>query len=576
MGRTNKFYNFIAYGNFSDENIEYLKQDTGNNDTQLIRNAFERLQDLIKGFNGTEYEIGIIENTITFIKVICSKQKFSEFEIRTNKNRIKRRRAELINCREESKLFKKELLSLINKLDEIILDKNIDPDSLRELVKKLIDKKEDVNIIKKFLNINKEAIVDSVELFDIVFNKALESIQNNSRDIFYYITLLKIVYTSKINVKEYHNRLMSIGKNKWKNEIEYIINGLRRPYDTERVLNKYDIVAEPQEYSIINIKKTNHNEKIITLDEYRTNLRDDAISITKDGNLYIVKIYVTDVGGIIKPNSPADLVARNNFKCICLPDNRIDIFNPAIETRLSLNENQPRKVMALTVVFTNDGKIVDYHLNKENIIVKKNLTYSQGDRIIRSLSDDEFYNDLNDLKTLANTLRLANKAKKEYWHKKDAIKDNSIHLFESDIIVGELMHVYNKLLPRIASDNHSPYVYRTQEKEYITSLMKELNIEINDWTKNIINGLYLDSKYSSVPRPHHGLREKKYSHSSAPARRYVDTYNQYLTHQFYFKDIPEFFDSETFDDMVEYFNQRDLELSLMNAEYIRAFELKRK
>ena len=46
MGRSNKLLNFIKYSNFSEDNINYLMEDTGKNITQLIRDSFE----LIKTF----------------------------------------------------------------------------------------------------------------------------------------------------------------------------------------------------------------------------------------------------------------------------------------------------------------------------------------------------------------------------------------------------------------------------------------------------------------------------------------------------------------------------------------------
>ena len=81
MGRTNKLYSFIKYGNFSDDNINYLKQDTGKNNGQLIRDSFDRLISSAKSFNNTDYEIGLMKNNIELIKILCSKQKFDADEI---------------------------------------------------------------------------------------------------------------------------------------------------------------------------------------------------------------------------------------------------------------------------------------------------------------------------------------------------------------------------------------------------------------------------------------------------------------------------------------------------------------
>ncbi len=576
MSKGNKLSNYIKYANYTDESLNYLSQDMRKNYNQLIRDSFDLLNSMIKSYNKTDYEADLIYNTVALIKFICSKLKFNEDEILINKKRIKKARANLITCMNDSKNNKDTLLNAINGLDEIILDKNIDPEALVELIKKLVDKKENINIIKKFININKESVVKSAELFDYVFKKTIKAIEENNRDIYYYITLLKIVWTSKVNKSKYSAMLTMAGKSEWSNEINYVINGIKRPYDTDKVLKKYHIIEEPTEFKILGINKRKSNETIITLDKSKTIIRDDAISIRKDGNLYIVTIYVADVGSIIKPLSTVDYDAKNNYKCLYLPKNRINIFNDHVEEKVSLNENKPRKAISLNVVLNSNGEVIDYSLSKDNIIVTHNLSYSYGDKLLKDPYSGDIHYMLNDLNMLSQALKYQNKSKAEYWDKKDANCKENFRTYKSDSIVSELMVLYNRILAEIAKDKKIPYIYRIQEKEYITALLKQLNIDINDWTKNIVNGLYLDSRYSTIPKQHYGLGFKEYSHSSDPCRRYPDTYNQFLLHQFYFRDIREFFDKYAFEDLVEYFNQRNVEHCLLTAEYQRALELKRK
>ncbi len=177
---------------------------------------------------------------------------------------------------------------------------------------------------------------------------------------------------------------------------------------------------------------------------------------------------------------------------------------------------------------------------------------------------------------LSRALEYKNKNKAEYWEKKEkANNDKKDYDYKSDMIISELMVLYNRILAELAFDNNNPYIYRIQENEYISSLLSDLGIENTGKIKNIMNALYLDSKYSSKPSNHAGLGLSKYSHSSDPLRRYPDLYNQYLMHEFYFKDIHGIYDKETIDNLVNYFNQRNRELSLMKLEYNRALELKK-
>ena len=94
------------------------------------------------------------------------------------------------------------------------------------------------------------------------------------------------------------------------------------------------------------------------------------------------------------------------------------------------------------------------------------------------------------------------------------------------------------------------------------------NNEIIKWM-----GLYLDSKFSVSPRYHAGIKTDIYTQSTDPLRKYPDLYNQQLLHKFYFGDIDFAFDYEEFRNNVEYFNQRNRDLTMMKAEYNRGMRL---
>lgn len=574
MENSNRLFKFIVYGNYSEDNINYLKKDLNRNNNQLIRDTFKILKSVSKDYNGTEYFNTIIYNAIELINVFCNDNTFTEEEIDINKKRIKSIRKELLKNINKSKNGK--IISLINKLDEIILEKNIGSTDLIAFIKMLIDKEEEINIIKKFININKESITKNVELFDYVFNKTINTLEENNGDIYYYITLLKIVYTSKINKKEYINILYGAPKSKFINEIYYIINGVKRPYDTEEILEKYDILTNLANHNIISPYNRTINNKIFTIDRTKTYLRDDAISIRKDGNNYIVSIYVADAGAEIIYGSETDNNAKNNFKCIYLPRKRISMLSSNIEDKLSLNKNKLRRVISVDVILNDSGDIIDYEINKNEIVVKENISYTDGDKIINYLSQNEFYNSLNELYMICKALQYKNKNKAEYWEKKEkANVQNKLKVFKSDVIITELMVLYNRIIATIANDKEFPFVYRVQENEYITPLLNELGIEINSRIKNIVNGLYLDSKYSTIPNMHAGLGFPLYTHATDSLRRYPDLYDQYLLHEFYFKDGIKVYNENEFEDLVNYFNQRNRDLSLMKAEYNRALEMKR-
>ncbi len=571
MNNNTKLFKFVKDRNYSSDNIDFLVENTNFTYKQLIREYFEMLNYCIKRYDKTDFANEIIHNIVELILILCSMEKFDDNEIETNKARIKKSRDLLYPYLNESNL----ILKSINLLDEIVLEKNIDPNLLTELIIKLIDKQEDVNIIKKIANLNKVVKTNDTVLFDYAFDKAIAALEENNRDIYYYITLLKIFYNSKVNKNNYTSRIYAFRNNIFVNEIKCILSGNKRPYDGEKVLQKYEI-SDSQPSIIIRSQYNSFPKKnIITIDNASTLLRDDAISIKKDGNKYVVSIYITDLSSIIKRGSDVDLQALKNFKSIYLPQRKIPMLNERVENKISLNKNRVRNVYVLDVFMNDSGDIIDYRIRLDTITVCDNLSYEYADKVLSVSKKDSPYYFLHTLEALAQALSNKNKNKIKYWELKDnSDSDCKRTSYNSEKIISEFMILYNRIMSEFARDHNYVYIYRGKDKEYMSKMIEDLGIQMNDKTKRTISAIYLDSKYSITPIPHTGLGYECYSHSSNPGREYVSMYNQYLFKKFHFcgkNDV----DSKELEGLIEYFNKREREIALLTAEYTRSLRLKK-
>lgn len=569
--------NYILANNYTVEGIDYLLERENLTRKQLLKKSFKALTSLTAMSHITHYQVTMITSYVSFISYLCSLEEMNKEEVMFNRKRIKGARENLLLYLKKHDI--PELLDAANELDEIVLDKNLDVNSLIVLIKDLIDRREDVDIIKKFINTNKESILKTENgLFDYVFNKAINSLDNNSRDIYYYVTLLKIVYSSKVKKGQYLKALSKYNSdnNIFVQEIYMILSGVKRGLTCEEILDKYVIEDILPEKRIIVPKSPSYEVPAITIDGNRTFLRDDALSIKKDANKYIVGIHIADAGRHVDPNGIVDLAARNNFKCSYLSGGRrAHMFYPTLENQLSLNKNKVCGTISLYVVMNDSGEMLDYYIKLDDIIVSENLSYLQSDTMLKYLSNTGFETQLHQLFILASALE--DRQRQEYWKKKEESKPNSrFKNTQSDVIVREFMVLYNKILATIMKENNLPYIYRVQEDEYITDLIESIGMPIDDYTAKVLNGIYLESVYSDIPNRHVGLNFDVYSHSCDPLRRYPDLYNQYLLHNFWFKDKQFDFDPEEFKRIIEYSNQRAAELSLMKAEFNRAARLVRK
>lgn len=567
----NKLLNFVIDRKFSIHDIDYLVSDTNSTYKGLIRDYFDLLNYCIKKYDGSDSNNEIIYGITRLILILCSMESFDNEEIESNKLSIKKARDLLYPYSAENNL----ILKSINLLDEIVLEKDIDPSLLQKLIIKLIDKQEDVNIIKKVANLNKVVKTNNTVLFDYAFDKAIVALEENSRDIYYYITLLKIFYNSKVNRNNYINKIYNFKSNIFVDEIKCILSGNRRPYDEDTVLDKYGISESHPTIIIKSSFNSYPKGNIITIDGANTSLRDDAISLRRDGNIYIVSIYMTDLSTIIRRGSPVDLNALKNFKSLYLPQRKISMLDRSIENNISLNKNRVRKVYVLDVYMNSNGEIIDSKIKRDTITVKDNLSYEYADKLLKVAKKDSPYYFLHTLDSLSKALRNKNKKKNNYWELKDnSDTDNIRTTYHSERIISEFMILYNKTLPEYARDHGYAYIYRGKDKEYISEMMEDMGIQLNSKTKRIVSSIYLDSRYSTEPIQHAGLGFDCYSHSSGVGRKYVSMYNQYLFTKFHFLKRDDI-NLDDLEELVEYFNQRETELSLLSSEYIRALNLKK-
>lgn len=573
MKKEHNVLGFLMDNEINEENINSFINVNKSSVDDMLQESFKSLNKLIFYLSqGVEKEdLDLIRKSILLISTLCDMKVFNADDILLYKKKIKKTRESLLLKAKQQDC--EELLYLANKVDEIVLDKSFEKEDLITLIKELINKKEDPNIIKKFLNINKEAVINNLVLFDYTFIKTLDSLNNNNIDIYYYITLLKIFYTSRVKKHKYMCLLDDYENNPFVDEIKNLLNGIKRSLNTDEILKKYNIISDLPESKIVlpnNCSKS--NESIITIDDTYTNLRDDGLSIKKDGSNYIVKINIADVASYIRPGSIENENAKTNFRNFHFGSG-VTMLPLELRKNLSLNLNSTQKVVTMILVMNDSGEIIDRDVVLRDVYISHNISYDSCDKLIGKTSS-KLERDLTDLYYLACALGEKSNSKNLYWSKKEQSRSEfTVSSSKGFKVIREFMVIYNMFMGQICNQNNIPYVYRYQDPEYITNLIKKKGISLNDQIRNVINSTYLDSKFSIIPRYHAGIKTDIYTQSTDPLRKYPDLYNQQLFHKFYFEDIDFDFDYDEFIANVDYFNERNRDLQLMRAEYNRGMRL---
>lgn len=575
MKKEHKVIGFLMDYEINEENVNSFISVRDFSIDDMLTESFKSLNQLIYDLtHGIEKEdLDLIKKCILLISALCDMKVFNADDILLYKKKIKKVRESLLLKAKQKQC--EELIHLSNLVDEIVLDKSFEKEDLISLIKELINKKEDPNIIKKFLNINKEAVINNLVLFDYTFIKTLDSLNNNNEDIYYYITLLKIFYTSRVKKYKYMCLLNDYENNRFVDEIKNLLNGVKRSLNTDEILDKYNIISTLPESQIILPPISRTSDSIITIDDTYTNLRDDGLSVKKDGNKYIVRINIADIASVVTPGSIEDVNARSNFRNFHLGSG-VSMLPFELRKNLSLNQNTNRKVVTMVLVMNDSAEIIDRDIELNDVYVSQNISYDLCDKKIGKNSC-KLERDLTDLYFLACALGEKSNSKNLYWSKKEQSRSEfTVSNSKGFKIIREFMVIYNMFLGQIANERNIPYVFRYQDPEYITNLIKKKGISINDQIRNVINSTYLDSKFSIVPRYHAGIKTDIYTQSTDPLRKYPDLYNQQLLHKFYFGDMDFDFDFDEFIKNVDYFNERNRDLALMRAEYNRGMRLNKK
>lgn len=304
----------------------------------------------------------------------------------------------------------------------------------------------------------------------------------------------------------------------------------------------------------------------VTIDGRDSKDFDDAISIEKDKEDFILYVHIADVSHYVKENSEIDKEAYQRGNSTYL----YNIVLPMLPEELSngicsLNPNENRLALSLKMKINKLGKVVDYKIYKSMIKSNYRLVYDDINDYLDN--KDKVYDD----EILIEKLELFDKLYKILKNKREkrgAIDFNftesqidvnekgdvlNISIFErgsANKMIEEFMLVSNETIASLFAYMNFPSLYRIHEKpkdEKVESFKNILNtlgynikgkeLHPKDFQEilkevsgkddeSLVNMLMLrtmrKAKYTNYKDIHFGLATKYYTHFTAPIRRYPD------------------------------------------------------
>lgn len=342
----------------------------------------------------------------------------------------------------------------------------------------------------------------------------------------------------------------------------------------------------------------------VTIDGRDSKDFDDAISIEKDKEDFILYVHIADVSHYVKENSEIDKEAYQRGNSTYL----YNIVLPMLPEELSngicsLNPNENRLALSLKMRINKSGKVVDYKIYKSIIKSNYRLVYDDVNDYLdnkEKVYDDEIL--IEKLELFDNLYKiLKNKREKrgaiDFNFTESQIDVNekgdvlNISIFErgsANKMIEEFMLVSNETIASLFAYMDFPSLYRIHEKpkdEKVESFKNILNtlgynikgkeLHPKDFQEilkevsgkddeSLVNMLMLrtmrKAKYANYRDIHFGLATKYYTHFTAPIRRYPDL----IVHRL----VKDFLDNK-----FENISQSSLEKQLAkNAEHLSITE----
>ena len=321
---------------------------------------------------------------------------------------------------------------------------------------------------------------------------------------------------------------------------------------------------------------------IFTIDGDDTKDIDDAISISKKGENYILGVHIADVSYYVKEGTALYKEAYSRGTSVYLVDRVVPMLPHKLSNGIcSLNPNVDRLAISCIMEITPNGKIVSHDIFESVIRSRIQMTYKKVNKILNDEETPEGYEPFkDDLKLMWELAKILRKEKLSRGYLDFDVDEPKILVDENckpyDVVLRERGKGENMIEDFMIAANETvaehvfymglPFVYRVHEvpdnekvEEFLNSIsmlgyhvvgdrnfvypksMKKILDQLRDKEGfEILSTLLLRCMKKAVYKPenlgHYGLASKCYTHFTSPIRRFPDTTVHNLLRKYIFNE----------------------------------------
>lgn len=354
-------------------------------------------------------------------------------------------------------------------------------------------------------------------------------------------------------------------------DIMSIVKGYDLPVEfSEKIQNQAVRVAKDVSEADRAGRKDLRDWQMVTIDGEDAKDLDDAISLTKEGEEYILGVHIADVTNYVQENSALDREALNRGTSVYLVDRVIPMLPRTLSNGIcSLNAGEDRLALSCIMRVDKKGDVTGHEIAETVIHVDERMTYTSVKKILEDKDPEETarYEELvpmfERMYELSKILRKHRKKRGsidfDFPETKMVLDENGrpleIKPYDRNVatkIIEDFMLLANETVAEDYYWQELPFVYRTHEapdNEKIHALATFINnfgysmhlgnseVHPKEVQKllgkvegtpeeALISRLALRSmkqaKYTPENTGHFGLAAKYYTHFTSPIRRYPD------------------------------------------------------
>ncbi len=174
-------------------------------------------------------------------------------------------------------------------------------------------------------------------------------------------------------------------------DILSIVKGFDLPMEfPERVLNQGLRVAKEVSLKDREGRKDLRTVQMVTIDGEDAKDLDDAVSLSKEGDNYLLGVHIADVTNYVQENSALDREAEKRGTSVYLVDRVIPMLPHVLSNGIcSLNMKEDRLALSCLMTINKKGEVIDHEIAETVICVDQRMSYTDVNKILEGDSDTQ-------------------------------------------------------------------------------------------------------------------------------------------------------------------------------------------